>query len=285
MKSTNPELSMVSGQLRTRTNRGLHAIGGVVLVVMAALFFIPLNVLAQANYEIQIYGSELVPPGHTMAELHSNFTFEGTKQIQDGVFPTEHQLHETVEITHGWTDYFETGFYIFTAYSPGHGYNWVGDHIRPRFSVPASWHWPVGVSISNEIGWARPSFAGDTWTWEIRPIIDKQMGRLYWSINPDFDRSFHGPSRSKGFEFEPQFKVSYNVTKFVALGVEYYSSLGSITGFDPLADQTHQIFPVIDLNFGPQWEFNIGPGWGLTRNGDQQDHFILKMILGRRFDW
>jgi hypothetical protein len=39
----------------------------------------------------------------------------------------------------------------------------VGDHIRPRFRIPESWHWPVGVSLSNEIGYQRPEFSADSW--------------------------------------------------------------------------------------------------------------------------
>lgn len=34
---------------------------------------------AQGSYEIQVYGSDLVAPGNTMFELHSNFTFMGVK--------------------------------------------------------------------------------------------------------------------------------------------------------------------------------------------------------------
>ncbi len=45
---------------------------------------------AQDNYEIQVYGSELVDPGKTMVELHSNFTFEGSKSTTDGTYPTNH---------------------------------------------------------------------------------------------------------------------------------------------------------------------------------------------------
>jgi hypothetical protein len=36
---------------------------------------------AQDNYEIQVYGFDLVDPGHTMVELHSNFTIDGSKTI------------------------------------------------------------------------------------------------------------------------------------------------------------------------------------------------------------
>jgi hypothetical protein len=117
-------------------------------------------------------------------ELHSNFTVEGSKTTIDGVLPTNHAEHEAVEITQGVTDWFETGFYIFTSIQSDGGWQWVGDHIRPRFRIPESWHWPVGVSLSNEIGYRRPEFSADTWTWEIRPIVDKKIGRWYLSFNP-----------------------------------------------------------------------------------------------------
>jgi hypothetical protein len=128
--------------------------------------------MCQNNYEIQVYPYETVEPGHTMVELHSNFTFQGTKTNADGLYPTEHQLHETIEITHGFTEWFETGFYIFTSAQSQTGWSWVGDHIRPRFRVPPSWKWPVGISISNEIGYQRQFFSTALWDWEIRPIID-----------------------------------------------------------------------------------------------------------------
>ncbi len=237
---------------------------------------------AQDNYEIQVYGAETVPAGDTMVELHSNFTFEGSKTILDGVLPTEHALHETLEITHGWNDWFETGFYIFTSADSTYGWNWVGDHIRPRVRVPESWHWPVGVSLSAEFGYQRAAYSPDTWTLEIRPIIDKQIGHWYLSFNPTLDRSFHGYSVSQGLVFSPNFSAGYDVTKLVNVGLEYYGSLGPITGFDALYEQQQQLVPVINLNFSPEWEFNFGVGVGMTRG---TDHLLVKMILGRRFDW
>ncbi len=240
----------------------------------------PVLLRAQGNYEIQVYGSDTVAPGRTMVELHSNFTFEGFKTLNQGVLPDEHQLHETVEITQGWTSWFETGLYIFTSYGPNQSYKWVGDHIRPRVRVPDSWHWPVGVSISTEIGYQRPIFSGDTWTWEIRPIIDKDWKSWYIAFNPALERSFHGPSVPEGVGFSPGLKVAYSFTRKFSAGFEYYGSLGPVTGFDPLAQQQQQFFPSIDYDFGPNWEFNLGAGWGATRS---TDHFILKMIIGHRF--
>jgi len=169
--------------------------------------FIPIAILiavaaapsfGQGNYEIQVYGADTIPPGRTMVELHSKFTFEGFKTGYLDVLPDEHQEHETVEITQGWTSWFETGLYIFTNYGPYQGYKWVADHIRPRVRVPDKRHWPVGVSLSTEIGYQRPIFSADTWTWEIRPIVDKQWKSWYVAFNPALERSFHGPSVPQG---------------------------------------------------------------------------------------
>lgn len=235
---------------------------------------------AQDSYEIQVYGSETVPRGETMVESHSNYTFKGNKNEVNGVLPNYHAFHETIEITHGFTPWFETGFYLFTSIQPGRGWEWVGDHIRPRVRVPEEWHWPVGVSLSTELGYQRRSYSENTWTWEIRPIIDKQIGRWYLALNPSFERALHGPGSSRGFEFAPSAKVSCDVTKKVALGVEYYSGLGQVTHFEGFGEQEHQIFPVLDLNLSPKWEFNFGVGIGLNHS---TDHLMAKLILGRRF--
>jgi len=259
---------------------GRFAAFGALLV--ATVFFTPAITRAQDNYEIQVYGSQLVEPGHTMVELHSNFTFQGNKAPIDDTYPTNHQLHETIEITHGFTDWFETGFYIFTAAQNGLGWDWVGDHIRPRVSIPQKWNWPVGLSLSQEIGYQRRQFSVDTWTYELRPIIDKQLGRWYLDFNPTFDRSLHGLTVGQGFVFSPNVKISYDFTPKVTGGIEYYGSLGPAVALLPIPDQQHQIFPALDLNVSPKWEINLGLGWGLTRS---TDHLIAKMILGYRFDF
>jgi len=252
------------------------------IVFLALWFFGAVPLWAQDNYEIQVYGSELAEKGHTMVELHSNFTIEGSTTTTDGTYPTNHPLHETVEITHAFTDWFETGFYIFTSAKNGFGIDWVGDHIRPRFAIPKRWNWPVGLSLSQEIGYQRRQFSVDTWTYELRPIIDKQIGRWYLSFNPTFDKALHGATANQGFIFSPNVKVSYDLTKTVSGGFEYYGSLGPVTGFYPAPEQQQQIFPAIDLNVSPRWEINFGLGVGLTRS---TDHLIAKMILGYRFNF
>jgi len=250
----------------------------------AALLFLAAisGARAQNNYEIQVYGADTVAPRTTMVELHSNFTADGQRNVVDGMAPTNHAEHETIEITQGINSWSEVGFYIFTSERNGQGIQWVGDHIRPRARVPDSWHWPVGVSLSTEVGYQRARFAPDTWNWEIRPIVDKQVGRWYWTINPALERTWHGPDVKLGIDFSPNVKVSYDFTKKITGGLEYYADYGSITNIASFHDQQQQFFPAIDLNVSPDWEFNFGVGIGPTA---ATDHWIIKAIVGRRFTW
>lgn len=237
---------------------------------------------AQDNYEIQVYGSDTVEKGKTMFELHSNFTFNGRKTTENGVLPTHHALHETLEITHGFTKDFEIGFYLFTSIRRGDGWDFVGTHIRPRVKAPDKWKLPVGLSLSAEFGYQRRKYSEDTWSLELRPIIDKQAGNWYLAFNPTLERPLKGLNKNRGFEFSPNAKVGYNITRKVGIGLEYYGALGPVTGFDPKREQQHQFFPVIDLYTSPKWEFNFGVGIGVT---PATDHLIAKFIIGRRFEF
>jgi len=92
----------------SRDNHKYHRLNiQMILSRIAALAALLISVgllpaAAQENYEIQVYGSETVAPGNTMVELHSNFTATGSKTLIDGMAPTNHAWHETIEITHGF---------------------------------------------------------------------------------------------------------------------------------------------------------------------------------------
>ena len=252
------------------------------LLFAGCLFFAARLAVAQGNYEIQVYGADTVAPKSLMVELHSNYTVTGQTKVLDRVYPTNHQEHETLELTQGINYWSEVGFYVFTSEQDGHGVQWVGDHIRPRVRAPDRWHLPVGLSLSTEIGYQRAVYSPDTWTWEIRPIVDKTVGRWYFAFNPALERTLHGPDVNQGLGFAPGAKVGYDFTPKINAGFEYYADYGRLGAFDPLHEQQQQLFAVTDLNVSPKWEINFGVGLGPTAS---TDHLIVKGILGRRFDW
>lgn len=250
-----------------------------VLFACVATAALASSVHAQDNYEIQVYGSETMPVGTTMFELHSNYALEGRRTMEAGTLPTNHALHETLEITHGFTPWFEVGTYLFTSAAPGQSWTVIGSHIRPRVRAPESWHWPVGASLSMEVGYQDREHSTDTWSLELRPIIDKQFGAWYLSLNPTLEHGLRGETSADGFEFAPNAVVSRDVTRKVNVGVEYYGGMGPVRSIAPRAEQEHQLFGVMNLDMGPDWEFNAGYGVGLTAPAEKR---MVKLILGRR---
>src|SRR6266850_2820497 len=87
--------------------------------------------VAQDLFEIQVYPYDTVEPRRTMVELHTNFFASGTKDAGPGEFPMDHQSHLTLEVTHGFTRYFECAGYLVTAaYVPDQGARFAGARIR-----------------------------------------------------------------------------------------------------------------------------------------------------------
>ena len=231
---------------------------------------------AQADNEIQVYASPTIQHKWTIFELHSNYTFRGNKFLADP--SSARWTNETLEITQGFGKNFELGFYTFSAFSPQGDFQYLGNQIRPRVTVPQTWKWPFGASLSLEFGFFRPDkFTAFNWQGELRPIIDKNFGNLYLSLNPNIDFVFTGTETGAGFA--PQFKSVYTINKIYGVGFEYYSTLGSFKRILPLNEQEHLIGPMIDLYFHPKWEFNAGYLFGLTDNSNQR---IFKLLLGKR---
>jgi hypothetical protein len=245
-------------------------------LILPLLFFIPFVSAAQADNEIQVYASPTIQYKWTIFELHSNYTFRGSKLLSDP--KSAHWTNETLEITHGAGKNFEIGFYTFTGIAPRGGYQYLGNQIRPRVTVPLSWKWGVGASLSAEFGFFRPDDTTQfVWQGELRPIIDKTIGNWYWAFNPNIEFVLTGDN--KGLGIAPQFKTVYTIRQKVGLGIEYYGALGSFKKILPGHLQEHLLGPMIDLYLHPKWEINGGFLFGLTENSNQR---VFKLLLGKR---
>lgn len=247
------------------------------LFATVLFYFLHLRVFAQADDEIQVYSSPITQKNITFVELHSNYTFRGANKLKP---PSSARfLNESIEITHGFGHNFELGVYFFSAESPDHHYQYQGTHIRPRYTAPASWKLPIGLSLSAEFGFYRQESKNPyIWEGEIRPIIDKTYGAFYFSFNPNFDFAISGNDKHLGIT--PQFKSVYTIKQKVGVGFEYYGNIGTFQKILPGNDQEHLLGPMIDLYLSPVWEFNSGYLLGLT---PESNHGIFKLLVGRRF--
>src|SRR4029078_6201208 len=180
---------------------------------------------AQDLFEIQVYPYLTVPAGRTAVEVHSNYFASGTTDAPLGEFPLHHQSHETLEVTHGFTNYFECAGYLVTAsHVPGEGGRFAGARIRPRVRFPETPRLFFNISLSVEFGFNRSEFEANRRTLEIRPILEHEQRRLYLSINPVVGKALKGPDSDESFDFEPSVKIGWNVTKIIMAGAEYYGA-------------------------------------------------------------
>jgi len=160
-------------------------------ISLISFFLFIFNVLTgQDNYEIQVYQSATTEKGKSVIELHSNYTLAGNRQYSDKIFPSDKILHETIEITHGFSNCFEVGMYFFNAIGSDGRTGYGGSHIRPRIRVPESFNLPVGLSLGSEFGYQRLGFFDNHWLFEIHPIIDKSQ-KDHTALFTYHDRNCH----------------------------------------------------------------------------------------------
>ena len=238
--------------------------------LLIALLF-PACAIAQDTFEIQVYEYETVPKGMWNLETHLNFVQHGTREYEGLVAPTEHQTHLTYELTHGITNNFELAGYLVLAQRHGSGsiLEYAGWRIRPRYSIPRSLGLPVDVSISAEVGFPRNYYEENGVTLELRPIIEKVLGRWQFDVNPVIARALKGPGRGEGWEFEPGVRVGFEHNKRLDWSLEYYGATGPV--FHPFAvgEQAHMFFPGADIHLSENIVWNVGVGWAATDAGNQ----------------
>lgn len=251
---------------------------GLGLALVAPLFAAVAE--AQDPFEIQVYEYITTPKGRWNLETHFNYTVRGTKTPEGTAAPSEGQTHLTFELTRGITSHFELAGYLVLAKRQGHGPDVVAWRIRPRIRAPESWNLPVKLSLSTEVAFPRDLYDGEDATLEVRPIIERQFGRVLIDLNPVIGRSLKGPGTEAGWDFEPGARIGVTVSRVVDLSVEYYGSLGPVSDFLPADEQVHQFFGGGDLQLKDNVILNLGLGLGATDAGNRT---VLKARLGWMF--
>jgi hypothetical protein len=79
------------------------------------------------------------------------------------------------------------------------------------------------------------------------------MGRWYFAVNPALERTLHGPDVNQGVGFAPSVKVSYDFTRVVSGGFEWYADYGAIGNISPVHNQRQQVFAVCRRALEVSW--------------------------------
>ena len=233
--------------------------------------------IAQDPFEIAVYGAETAPRKVWELETHMSYIARGTTAFEGPVAPSEHQFHLALELTRGITDHWEVTAYLLSAYRPGPGVEYAGWRVRSRVRAPESWRLPVDLGIAAELEFSPAAYDETTTGLEIRPILEKRIGRVQLQLNPVIERALTTTSGEGEWEVEPSGRVGIAVSKRVALSVEYYGKTGLFGSALPGSQQVHQFYPGVDLRLGDDIELNMGVGFGTTTSGN-------RLVLKSRFE-
>jgi hypothetical protein len=231
-------------------------------------------------FEIQVYDGTANPPGVPGIELHLNQWATGNTGATPPEAELHGQFHATLEPSLGILPWWELGAYLQGAVRTDQGVvDWAGVKLRSKFVTPPTWdpHWRFGMNF--EVSYLPPTYDHDKWGSEIRPILAWHDPDWLFVLNPILDQPLAGSDASQGPSFQPALKIARTVGP-VALGIEYYATLGPITNVAPWSDEQQQIFECVDLLSVEDFELNAGVGEGLTTSSEG---VVFKVILGYEF--
>jgi hypothetical protein len=234
---------------------------------------------AQNLFEVQVFPDEILKRGETAVEFHSVLMPSGTR-LPDRMLDRSSHVHLSFELSHGWSDRFETGVFLETSPSTDDDHAALtGFHFRPKLRFSEWRRFPFHTSVALEYAFVKqPGDLDFRQALALTPIFERHHGAFELSLNPSFEFALSGAYAGGSPVFEPSAKLASRVSSTVWLGVEYYAETGPIKHFDPLSEQHHLLFPTLDVRSAAGWDLNIGVGRGL--NG-ASEHWVLKMIVGR----
>jgi hypothetical protein len=250
-------------------------------LALLSLSLVASSARAGDPFEIQVYDGTANAPGVPGLELHLNDWATGNHVATPPEAPLNGQFHATLEPSLGITPFWELGAYLQGAVRTDIGeVDWAGAKLRSKFVTPPTWdpHWRLGMNF--EVSYLPPTYDHDRWGSEIRPIIAWHDEKWLFVVNPILDQALAGSDATQGPSFQPATKVARTIGP-IAVGFEYYATLGPLSAILPWQHQEQQIFEVIDLLSVEHLELNAGIGEGLTQDSEG---VVLKMIIGYEFE-
>ncbi len=252
-------------------------------VLTLALALLTRPAIAQVDpFEFEVYPSQTEGKGVVELESLNSYIPDGHSEDDGGtsseVYASKYMYRTSLELTYGLTDKIEAAVYLNLAHPNGASLQYAGSKYRLRGSLFEQGQLPVDLGWYVELEWNKiPQFDESELELELRPIIEKNFGRLQIDLNPKFEKPlFWGPEKTTGFEFGYATGLYYNYERWLSPGLEFYGGIGAIEDSDPLSEQQHYLFPVIRGELFGGLEYNMGPGIGLTRGSDQ---VIMKLNI------
>ncbi len=225
-------------------------------------------------WEFEVYPYATEPRGMVELETLNAVVVNGHSQAGNGTaggeFRSQGTWYNALELTYGLTDRVEAAAYLNLAQPSGHGTWWAGDKFRLRGRLFDEDSLPINLGWYAELEWHKtPQFDDADLELELRPIVERDFGRLSLVANPVFEKVLAGAGHNQGFEFGYRNGIYWRWSRYLSPGLEFYGGAGLIDDADSVSSQQHYVFPVLWGKLPRGIEYSVGPGIGLTRGSDR----------------
>jgi hypothetical protein len=219
----------------------------------------PVQTLGKGVLEVESLNS-VVADGHGTGDA-------GTSS---GTFKSQGMWRTAIELTYGITDKIEAAAYLNLAKPEGASFQYAGSKFRLRGMFFEPGEYPIDLGWYTELDSRKtPQFDDAQLELEVRPIIEKDFGRVQLIAEPIFEKALVAPDTSGGFEFGYIAAAYYSLWRELSPGVEFYGGIGPMSDVDPVHEQQHYVFPVVRGYLGYGLEYNFGVGIGMTPGSDR----------------
>ena len=226
--------------------------------------------------EIQVYDDEINEKGEYSLEVHFNTTPDGlTTRSYPGQVINAGNTRLTPELAIGLGHDLEAGLYVNTVFNSGQ-WNYAGYKLRMKWlpileKYGYDFFGGVNIELSNTLYQYEQSRYGV----EARFILGKHIDEWLIALNPILAWPLSQPYADGNPNFSVSARVSREVTKELALGVEYYSNVGVLN--QPINYQnTGQMGFLMAYWDGGPIPFQAGVGRGLSQSSD---NWTIKAIF------
>ena len=252
-----------------RLYRVMGLVGGAVTLASGS---------AQAlNYfELEVYPYQTASRGEVELENFTAYTRRGT---QDAPVPENNQglVRNSIEMTYGVTDKTEVAGYLDYSRARGHGeWDFRGSraHVRTRFAEKGEWPVDLGFYAEAEF----PHEEDNDVELELRGIIEKDVNRWTFDINPILEKTLKGAEREEGAELHYAAAAIYRLNERWHPRLDFFGDFGPLHNFEGRDEQTHLISPAVDVMFGHGLSASLGVAYGQTKASEQQ-------LVRARVEW
>ncbi|HTP95575.1 MAG TPA: hypothetical protein VMK05_06970 [Burkholderiales bacterium] len=252
--------------------RSAHAARFTAPLLLALAF----DVSAILPEEIQVYDDDVNAPRELSLELHANYAVQGLKTPAfPGQLPSHHVLQMTPEFSLGLAPNWDAGLYLLSTLAPGGSFDVNGAKLRVKYIAPHAEAQALFWGINGEIGNTSRRVNETNWNYELRPIVGWRGDKWLVAFNPVLGGAL-SDKVSREPALLPMFKVAREVAQGYSVGFEHYADVGPIHHRDPLSEQSHLLYGVVDVARGAL-DLNLGIGRGLN---DSSERWVIKAIIG-----